>query len=65
MVRQKDSSLMPRNIRLLVILRNTLKHLEQDLGPDDPDFLRLESLLLREISELELEKTEEGAAKAA
>ncbi len=56
---------MPRNIRLLLILRTTLKHLEQDLGPDDPDFLRLKSLLLREISELQLEKSEEGVAKAA
>jgi hypothetical protein len=64
-MRQKDGPVMPRNIRLLVILRNTLNHLEQDLGPDDPAFLRLKSLLLREIYELGLEKTDEGSAQAA
>ncbi len=64
-MRRKDGFVMPRSKRLLLILRNTLKRLEQDLGPDDPAFLRLKRSILQEVAILELEKPNEDTAQAA
>lgn len=50
---------MRRNFELLLILRETLKHMEQESNPEDPAFLRLKSTMLQAIADLESSKGEE------
>ena len=47
---------------LLNVLRATLRHLEEELGPNDATLLALKQTIVQIIAELELEKSQKLAA---
>jgi len=54
---------MRPKFELVLILRETLKRLEQDSDPKDPAFLKLKSAMLQAIADLEsLRENEERCA---
>jgi hypothetical protein len=58
---------MPPSSGLIVILRTALRRVEEQLGPDEPRFLRLKRSILLTIADLEIEKfeTEKSKGEAA
>ena len=50
---------MRQRFELVLILRETLKHLEQDSNPNDPAFSKLKSTLLQAIADLESARDEQ------
>ena len=52
---------MHRKFELVLILRETLKRIEQESNPNDSAFLKLRSAMLQAIAELESLKDLESA----
>jgi len=50
---------MRQRFQLVLILRETLKHLEQESSAGDPAFLKLKSTMLQAIADLEKSKEDE------
>ncbi len=50
---------MRRRFELILILRETLKRVEEESNPDDPTLLKLKSSLLQAIADFELLTDEE------
>ena len=50
---------MQRKFELVLILRETLKRIEQESNPNDPAFLKLKSAMLQGIADLESLKEDE------
>jgi hypothetical protein len=55
------------SLRLIAILRATLRRVEEQFGRDDPSILQLKRSILQAIAELEIKKIEtaNGKGKAA
>jgi hypothetical protein len=50
---------------LIAILQATVGRVKEQLGSDDPAFLKLQSSILRAVAELEIQKTKFEQGKTA
>jgi hypothetical protein len=56
---------MRHSFELILILRETLKRLEQESTPNDPAFLKLKSTMLQAIADLESSRERENDEQCA